>query len=65
MIEKSTDIKLHEQAGAMLDTFSSSVRDAQKHAHESGVDYTFTSNGIRYTAKPNGEIEKHTTENGL
>lgn len=64
MIEKSTDVKLYEQADSLLDTFRSSVRAAQKRAHDAGVDFTFTANGVRYTARPNGDIEKHKTENG-
>ncbi len=64
MIEKSLDAKLYEQADSLLDTFRSSVRDAQKRAHDSGVDFTFTANGIRYTAHPNGEIEKHSKKKG-
>lgn len=59
MIEKSPDVKLYEQADSLLDEFRSSVRAAQQHAHNSGVDYTFVANGIRYIARPNGDIEKH------
>ena len=58
MIEKSPDVKLYEQADSLLDEFRASVRAAQERARSSGVDYTFTSNGIRYIARPNGEIEK-------
>jgi len=64
MIEKSPDVKLYEQADQLLDEFRASVRDAQKTAHDSGVDYTFVANGIRYVAHPNGEIEKHAMRNG-
>ncbi len=63
MIEKSPDVKLYEQADSFLDEFRTSVRAAQKHAHDSGVDYTFVANGIRYVAHPNGEIEKHASTN--
>ncbi len=65
MIEKSPDVKLYEQADSLLDQFRASVRAAQEHARSSGVDYTFTSNGIRYIAHPNGEIEKQSPPNGV
>ena len=58
MIEKTPDAKLYEKTDALMDQFRNSVRAAQKRAHESGVDYTFTVNGIRYVARPNGHIEK-------
>ena len=58
MIENSPDVKLYEQADALIDQFRASVRAAQEHARSSGVDYTSMSNGIRYVARPNGEIEK-------
>jgi hypothetical protein len=64
MIEKSPDVKLYKQADSLMDCFRASVRDAQKRAHDSGVDYTFTANGIRYVARPNGEIIKLTLETG-
>jgi len=64
MIEKSPDVKLYEQADLLLDEFRSSVRAAQRRAHESGVDYTFVANGIRYIARPNGDIDKHPSTNG-
>ena len=64
MIEKSSDVEMYEQADSLLDTFRSSVRAAQKQASDSGVDYTFTANGIRYIARPNGDIEKHIAKNG-
>ena len=64
MIEKSPDVKLYEQADQFLDEFRASVRAGQKRAHDSGVDYTFVANGIRYVAHPNGEIEKHASKNG-
>ena len=58
MIEKTPDAKLYEKADALMDQFRDSVRAAQNRAHESGVDYTFTANGIRYIALPNGDIKK-------
>ena len=64
MIEKSPDVKLYEQADSLIDEFRESVRLAQKHARDSGVDYTFVENGIRYVARPNGNIEKQDTKNG-
>lgn len=64
MIEKSPDVKLYEQADSLLDEFRESVRAAQEHAHSSGVDFTFVANGIRYIARPNGEIEKHASTSG-
>jgi hypothetical protein len=64
MNEKSPDVKLYEQADSLIDEFRDSVRLAQKQAHDSGVDYTFVANGIRYVARPNGNIEKQSPENG-
>jgi hypothetical protein len=64
MIEKSPDVKLYEQADSLIDGFRDSVREAQKHAHDSGVDYTFVANGIRYVARPNGDIEKQSSKSG-
>ncbi len=64
MIEKSADVKLYEQADSLLDQFRASVRAAQERARNSGVNYTFTSNGIRYIARPDGEIEKQSSPNG-
>ena len=64
MIEKSPDVKLYEQADSLIDEFRDSVRLAQEQAHDSGVDYTFVANGIRYVARPNGNIEKQGPENG-
>jgi len=64
MIEKSADVKLYEQADSLLDQFRASVRTAQERARNSGVNYTFTSNGIRYIARPDGEIEKQSSPNG-
>ena len=64
MIGKSTDAKMYEQADSLIDTFRASVQKAQEQAHEAGVSYTFTANGVRYIAHPNGEIEKHTPKNG-
>ena len=64
MIEKSPDVKLYEQADSLIDEFRDSVRLAQKQAHDSGVDYIFVANGIRYVARPNGDIEKQGPTNG-
>ena len=64
MIEKTPDVKLYENADLLMEQFRESVRAAQKRAHESGVDYTFTANGIRYITRPNGEIEKQPPLNG-
>lgn len=64
MIEKSPDVKLYEQADSLIGEFRESVRLAQKHAQKSGVDYTFVENGIRYIARPNGDIEKQGAANG-
>ena len=64
MIEKSPDVKMYEQADALIGEFREAVRDAQNQAHDSGVDYVFVSNGIRYVARPNGDIEKHSSQNG-
>lgn len=64
MIEKSSDLKMHQQADALIEEFRDAVRSAQKLAHDSGVDYVFVSKGIRYVARPNGDIEKHCSQNG-
>jgi hypothetical protein len=64
MIEKSPDVKLYEQADSLIDGFRDAVRLAQKQAHDSGVDYTFLANEIRYVARPNGNIEKQGSKNG-
>lgn len=58
MIEKSTDVKLYEQADLLIDGFRDSVRDAQERARQAGVEYTFTVNGRRYLALPNGDIKR-------
>ena len=64
MIEKTPDVKLYEKADLLMEQFRESVRTAQRQAHESGVDFTFAANGIRYVARPNGEIKKQTPQNG-
>lgn len=58
MIEKSTDVKLYEQADLLLDDFRDSVRNAQEHARQAGVEYAFAVNGQRYLALPNGDIKR-------
>ena len=64
MIEKSPDVDLCEQADSLIDEFRESVRLAQKHASDVGVEYTFVENGIRYIARPDGNIEKQGLRNG-
>ena len=64
MIEKFSDVKLYEKADSLIDEFRASVRQAQKQAHDSVVDYSFVENGIRYVARPNGNIEKQDSKNG-
>ena len=64
MLEKSPDVKLYEQADTLIDEFRDSVQLAQNEAHESGVEYTFVANRVRYVAHPNGEIEKQAPKNG-
>ena len=62
MIEKSHNANLYEMADMLIDEFRGAVRMAQQNARDSGVDYIFIVNGTRYTACPNGDIEK--TPNG-
>ena len=58
MIEKSTDVKLYEQADLLLGDFRVSVREAQERARQAGVEYAFVVNGRRYLALPNGDIKQ-------
>lgn len=64
MIEKSPNAKQYEQADALVDGFRDAVRNAQKQAHQAGVDYVFVVNGRRYVAKPNGDVSQQTLKNG-
>ncbi len=56
MIEKSPQMKIHEQTDAMMQSFRASVRQAQQSAKESGVPVTIVVNSQRYNIFPNGEI---------
>ena len=64
MIEKSAEMKIHEQVDAMLQSFRGSVRKAQKAAKESGVPVTIVVSGDRYNIMPNGEIQLVDKQNG-
>jgi len=57
MIEKSAEMKIHEQADAMMQSFRNSVRKAQQDAKEAGVPVTILVRGDRYNVLPNGDIE--------
>ena len=57
MIEKSAEMKIHELADEMLQSFRVSVRNAQQSARESCVPITIVVNHKTYNVMPNGEIE--------
>jgi hypothetical protein len=64
MIEKSAEMKIHEQADAMMHSFRQSVRNAQQSAKESGIPVTIVVDKRRYNIMPNGEIQSIEPING-
>jgi len=64
MIEKSPEVKIYEQADAMMQSFRASVRQAQQSAREAGVPVSLFINGHRYNAMPDGEIVSVDNESG-